>query len=195
MSPYLANDFFWVDFASTSTVLSNTLNLQLSLTSASPLDLLATSSRLSTHDSVGVSYAYPRLLMYQELTTLESAVAGLRHLDTVNVVYMLAQYCYVDWDRRWAMASTLARQVRCRDRYASNGAVYLESVLRNIEFQAWNASTQGLFMQRIGNGIAEFADGPAFLAYVASHQMLDVHDEVRVWSNAGLSSFVLQYAN
>ncbi|EQC34818.1 hypothetical protein SDRG_07623 [Saprolegnia diclina VS20] len=195
MSPYLANDFFFAHYAEASTALTNTINLQLLLTRASSLNLLAASSRLSTHDVVGVSYAYPRLLMYQELTTLESAVTGLRNLDTVNVVYMLAQYCWVDWERRWAMASTHARQVRCQHRYASNGAVYLESVLRNIDFQAWNASTQGLFTQRIGHGVAALDDGPAFLTYLTSHQLLDVHDEVRVWSNAGLSYFALQYAN
>ncbi|EQC34887.1 hypothetical protein SDRG_07687 [Saprolegnia diclina VS20] len=197
MADYLANDFLWFQLDSTALALANVINLQLpQVSSQTTLDLFAPSSGLSKHDAVGSNSAYTRFLRYEALTTLQDAVDGLRHLDLVYVAMMGAQYCWVDWERRWAMAHTLARQERCRDRYGANGAVYLESVLRNIDFNAWVDVTQGLFTQRIGDGVAESsADGPAFLAYLATHQMLDLDSEVHLWLDAGLAHFVMQYTN
>ncbi|OQR90404.1 hypothetical protein ACHHYP_05550 [Achlya hypogyna] len=197
--PYLVNDFFWTHFVSANvpTALANAFNTQLALTTHSSvaLDLLAPSSGVSFADVSGVSVAYPRLLMYQELTTLDVAVVGLRNLEPVYVVSMVAQYCWVDFERRWAMAHTYQRQVRCRDRYATNAAVYMESVLRNVDFNAWVASTQGHFTEGIATGIAEASDGQAFLDYLATHTMADVPSEIRFWQSRGLETFVLQYAN
>ncbi|EQC34878.1 hypothetical protein SDRG_07679 [Saprolegnia diclina VS20] len=197
MADYLANDFLWFQLDSTALALANVINLQLpQVSSQTTLDLFAPSSGLSKHDAVGSNSAYTRFLRYEALTTLQDAVDGLRHLDLVYVAMMGAQYCWVDWERRWAMAHTLARQERCRDRYGANGAVYLESVLRNIDFNAWVDVTQGLFTQRIGDGVAgSSADGPAFLAYLATHQMLDLDSEVHLWLDAGLAHFVMQYTN
>ncbi|KDO30895.1 hypothetical protein SPRG_19680 [Saprolegnia parasitica CBS 223.65] len=197
MADYLANDFIWFQFGSTALALTNVINLQLPhVTNRTTLDLFAPSSGLSKHDAVGISDAYTRFLRYEALTTLHDAVAGLRNLHLLRVATMGAQYCWVDWDRRWAMAHTVARQERCRDRYATNGAVYLESVLRNIDFNAWVDVTQGLFTQRIGNGVTESSDdGPGFLKYLTTHQILDLDSEVHIWSNAGLAHFVMQYTN
>ncbi|OQR93343.1 hypothetical protein ACHHYP_02627 [Achlya hypogyna] len=196
LSPYLSSDFFWVDFATAdvSTALATVYNSELSVAAgASPLDLLAVG--VSGTDIGGVLKTYPRRLMYEELTSLNAAITGLRNLDTAKVVTMIAQYCWVDLDRRWAMAINAARQVRCRDLYRANGAVYLEAVLRNIDFAAWVASTQGHFEERIAAGVAQFADGRAFLAYLAAHQRIDVALEVDFWQRHGLGTFVLQYAN
>ncbi|OQR88175.1 hypothetical protein ACHHYP_07280 [Achlya hypogyna] len=196
MHPYLENDFVWASFTSAhiDTVLANTFNLNLPLL-PTPLDLLDPSSSVAFADTPGVQMGYPRLIMYQELTTLDAAVNGLRNLDVTSVNTMVSQYCWVDFKKRWAMAHTTNRQMRCRDQYSTNAAVYMEAVFRNIDYNAWVASTQGFFMQLIGNGVTESADGPDFLAYMEQHQMVDAASEVSVWTEHGLVEFVLQYAN
>ncbi|EQC25011.1 hypothetical protein SDRG_17103 [Saprolegnia diclina VS20] len=179
----LDNEFFWVRFLSNgmSSALEHALNTQLSLltnNASRTIDLLEPSAGYAASDVVGVHPAYACFIMYQELARLEGGV-----------------YCWVDLDRRWALAYTQQRQERCRDRYVRNGAMYMETILRNMDFNAWSATTQGSFQQRIGDGVAESPDGPAFLTYLATHQMLQVEREVQFWSDAGLDSFVLQYTN
>ncbi|KDO30897.1 hypothetical protein SPRG_04800 [Saprolegnia parasitica CBS 223.65] len=200
MYPTLDNDFFWVRFLSNgmSSALGHALNMQLSLltdNASMGIDLLDPSSGYAASDAVGVHPAYARFIMYQELASLRGGILGLRNLQLAAVENVGAQYCWVDLGRRWAMAYTQRRQERCRDRYATNGAMYMETFLRNIDFNAWSATTQGSFMQRIGDGVAESPDGPAFLTYLATHQILHVESEVRFWSDAGLDRFVLQYTN
>ncbi|EQC41653.1 hypothetical protein SDRG_01611 [Saprolegnia diclina VS20] len=196
--PYMDNDYVWPHFSDAQyrTLLTDIINVQL--TSSTPLttvDLLSPSFGLVANEKVGVSYAYPRMLMYHDLTTLEAAVIGLRRLDVEEVVYMVAQYCWVDLEKRWALSHTLRRQQRCVARDMANAAVYLEPILRNIEYKAWVLSTQGLFMARIGDGVAELDGGDAWLQYVADHVPAPLDDEVAFWVSHGLSRFALQYAN
>ncbi|OQR92693.1 hypothetical protein THRCLA_22366 [Thraustotheca clavata] len=75
--------------------------------------------------------------MYDDLTTLHNAIQGLRTLDATFVCFMATQYCWVDFSQRWELGHIAIRQAHYYSRYKSNGAMYLESVLRNIEFAAW----------------------------------------------------------
>ncbi|KAF0695508.1 Aste57867_13678 [Aphanomyces stellatus] len=51
------------------------------------------------------------------------------------LVDRFTQYCWVDLDHAFEVAHTTARQQRCVDRYAHDGAVYMETVLLN---QVWD---------------------------------------------------------
>ncbi|OQS07903.1 hypothetical protein THRCLA_00102, partial [Thraustotheca clavata] len=143
----------------------------------------------------GVNTAYPRRIMYQDLSSVEAAIDGLRNLDVESMTYMITPYCWVDFERRWALAHTPKRQERCQQMYVSNGASYLETVLRNIDFNAWVATTQGLFHSRIGAGIEEFSDGASFLSYLEHHEFLLVNDEADFWRMHNIDTFLLQYSN
>ncbi|OQS06776.1 hypothetical protein THRCLA_01194 [Thraustotheca clavata] len=201
--PYMKNDYFWPSFLSsnTSSVLAATLNNQLSIfpvhANATTIDLLDSTSGYTGVEETGQLWAYARKIMYEELTTLDGAIHGLRDLETQYVIYMIAQYCWVDLDRRWVMAHTQAREKRCWERDLANGAVYLETVLRNIDFNAWVDSTQGLFDVRIGNGVVEASpvDGPTWLTMLQTHLWAPLETEIKLWSSHGLTHFALQYAN
>ncbi|OQS00434.1 hypothetical protein ACHHYP_03549 [Achlya hypogyna] len=202
LQPYMANDYFWPSFftSNVSTVLAYALNTHLTLlpvhqSTPTAVDLLAPA--VSVYDDVGQIHAYARKIMYEEMTTLDAAVRGLRQLATTNVVYMVAQYCWVDFDRRWVMAHTARRLERCAARDITNGAVYMETVFRNIAFADWVESTQGMFYVRIGAAIVETSPiaGAQWLETMQTRTWSAVADEIRVWKAAGLERFVLQYAN
>ncbi|OQS03228.1 hypothetical protein THRCLA_04479 [Thraustotheca clavata] len=196
LNPYLSNDYLWYNFFNTnvSSALTSALNLQLTfLSNTTTIELI--NYRVSKYDKVGVSPAYPRKLVYNDLTTLEASITSLRNLAVVQVVYMITQYCWVDLERRWAMAHTIQRQERCREHYQQNGAVYLETVLRNIDFNHWVESTQGLFDARIGMGIQEFFGGVEFLTYLEHHEFASIEEEKNLWMTHGITFFKLDYSN
>ncbi|OQS05442.1 hypothetical protein THRCLA_02433 [Thraustotheca clavata] len=196
--PYLNNDYVWPNFVSSniSKELVNTFNMHL-IIGSNPFKLTDVSSGISRHDHIGVSMAYPRMLMYQELTTLEAAINGLRNLQTINVANMITQYCWVDLEKRWAIAHTYKRQERCWRNYQKNGAVYLETVFRNIDFNSWVIATQNHFNTEIAAGIIDSSpvSGPEFLDYLKNHELWTVNNEVIFWSSFGISIFILQYSN
>ncbi|OQR91699.1 N-acetylglucosamine-1-phosphotransferase subunits alpha/beta, partial [Thraustotheca clavata] len=195
--PYLDNNYIWYGYSSANVfpALMSIYNMKLNVfTNDSTFNLLDSSS-ITLNDKIGCSSAYPRLIMYQELTTLESAVIGLRNIALPSIAYMVTQYCWVDFERRWAMAHTVQRQERCLKKYTSNSAVYMETIFRNIDFTEWVNSTQGLFYIRIAAGLLEFPDGHSFLNYLIKHELFSVNDEVAYLKSHGLQAFVLQYSN
>ncbi|EQC41299.1 hypothetical protein SDRG_01274 [Saprolegnia diclina VS20] len=202
LRPYMENDYFWPGlFASNvSTLVATTFNLELTLLpvqapSSTPLDLIA--RHLTSSDEAGQLAAYARKLVYEELTTAEAAIVGLRRLETQNIIFMVAQYCWVDFEKRWVMAHTAARAARCWARDVNNGAVYLESVARNTPFRRWVESTQGMFDVRIGNAVRSVSpmDGPTWLDTMLDRKWSTLDEEVGVWADAGVTRFALQYAN
>ncbi|OQR84570.1 hypothetical protein ACHHYP_13232 [Achlya hypogyna] len=193
-TPYLETNLFWPHFKSSELgpMLSCLLSTQLVLRPHwNPFDVTNTSLFIST--TSGPSPVYPRLVMYHDLTTLSLAVTGLRSFATTEIAYMVSAYCWVDFKRRWELAHTADRQARCNARYNSNAAVYLEAVLRNIDFKAWMLLMP--FEVTIGAAISTSADGAAWLKILANHILPPVEVEIALWTDHGLSSFHLQYAN
>ncbi|OQR87723.1 hypothetical protein THRCLA_10431, partial [Thraustotheca clavata] len=196
--PYMNNDYFWPYFIekNAASALTNIYNIQLPLmTNITSFDLTASSMIVSKQENVGINLAYPRMIIYYELANLASAVEGLRNLDVNQVVYMVSQYCWADLKRRWGMAHSSRRQERCQQRYIHNGAVYLETIFRNIDFYAWALSTQGLFNSHIEGAISSFDGGPDWLNYLNTHNTLSVVNEVAYLQSFNIYNFVLQYAN
>ncbi|OQR80465.1 hypothetical protein ACHHYP_17522, partial [Achlya hypogyna] len=190
---YLATDFFWPDFATSAPVVAAMFNNVLTLKGAGNPDLLSPAMALAP-SLAGINTGYPRKVMYSELTTLVSAVRGLRQLSTSKVVKMVTPYCWADLKKRWEMAYTVKRQARCWRHDATNGAVHLETVLRNIKFRAWLDNTQGKFASAIGTPIATSSTaGAAWLAALTAHVWSPESEEVDLWTAHGLDHFTLQY--
>ncbi|KDO25040.1 hypothetical protein SPRG_09769 [Saprolegnia parasitica CBS 223.65] len=202
-APYMENGLFWPHFDASNTLslLGAVLNKHLgALTGGSnpvPIDLLASSASIWRRASTGVSPAYPRRLLYQELTDLAVAIPGLRRLEPSAVAFMITPYCWVDLQRRWVLAHTPRRLERCVATDLDNGAVYLEAVLRNIDVDAWNTASGGAFSTKIASSIAaSSAEGAAWVeAILHRHEVLPVDNEMTYWQARGLIRFQLQYGN
>ncbi|OQR97956.1 hypothetical protein ACHHYP_09383 [Achlya hypogyna] len=201
--PYMANDCLWPSFtdANVSGAIASVLNTQLTLLEpnqpSQSLDMLAPTASVENTKAPGQLSSYARKILYEELVTLESAVAGLRLLAVDNVLSMFAQYCWVDFEKRWVLAHTEARLQRCWSRYRTNGAVYFESVLRNIEYNAWVDSTQGLFAMFISDGVTEVSpvDGFKWLRSLEMHVWSPIDAEIALWRSYGIDIYLLQYSN
>ncbi|EQC35330.1 hypothetical protein SDRG_07042 [Saprolegnia diclina VS20] len=201
-APYMENGLFWPHFDALNTLglLGAVLNQHLgTLHSGSnpvPIDLLAPSASIWQLASMGVNPAYPRLLLYQELTDLAVAIPGLRRLDPSAVSFMITPYCWVDLQRRYVLAHTPRRLERCVSTDVDNGAVYLEAVLRNIDVDAWNIASGGAFATKIASSItASSAEGASWVDAMYHHTLLAIDDERAYWEARGLGRFQLQYGN
>ncbi|EQC37763.1 hypothetical protein SDRG_04790 [Saprolegnia diclina VS20] len=194
LRPYMTNDFFWASFGSSNTSRGLLTVFETQLTLASHLSVLDLSS-VSLAPSAGLNPAYARLVFYGDLATVEAGIAGLGRLDVAKVTYLMAPYCWVDLEKHWEMAHTFERQARCGARYAANGAVHLEAVLRNVDLAAWLVQNDARFQARIAGPMAVTPRGEAWRQQLYAHVRLPVADEVAVWKAHNLTEFHLQYAN
>ncbi|EQC42484.1 hypothetical protein SDRG_00217 [Saprolegnia diclina VS20] len=190
---YLETDFFVPNFSSATPILVAILNHHLALSRSGAIDVLAPQSAF-VPSLQGASPAYPRLIMYQELTRLLDGVRGLRRLGATQVVKMVSPYCWADLNKTYELAYTTKRQARCALYEATNGAVHLETVLRNIDFSGFLDATQGLFLSTIAHPIAQSGSaGAAWLSTLETHVWTPEADEVALWASYGLERYTLQY--
>ncbi|KDO21807.1 hypothetical protein SPRG_12624 [Saprolegnia parasitica CBS 223.65] len=196
-SAYTATDYLWPDLVTTSPVLRQLLNTHLSTlpyATEHNFDIFAPSFALLGGLSSGVDAVYVRRVLYNDLTTLPAAIQSLRSLSTDQVSMLVAPYCWVDLEKHWEFAYSTKRQARCAASEAANAAMYLESVLRNIDFEAWRQFMGGLFDSRIGDPIAATGQrGADWLRTLTAHTILLIDDEVQLWRLRGLQHFTLQY--
>ncbi|EQC34886.1 hypothetical protein SDRG_07686 [Saprolegnia diclina VS20] len=198
LSSYTQNDLFWPDYATrnTSRTLTDVLNGQLRLQSSLPPTDVTSLTFVLSSDAAGSPHTYARQLLYHELTTPMDAIRGLRILLPVHVTSLVSQYCWVDWHQNWSVAHSGQRAARCRDKYQANAAKYLESVFRNIAFDAWHAIHGDYYDASIARPIAASSlDGAAWVTAMASHMWLPPVDELHLWEARGLHHFTLGYAN
>ncbi|KAF0704065.1 hypothetical protein As57867_007416, partial [Aphanomyces stellatus] len=92
------------------------------------------------------------------------------------------------------MANTNARHQRCLAKETQNGAVYLEAVLRNVEWttllSCWNTSlTIGVFSY-----LQTSTQGQAWLATTAQ-AWPTVASEVAYWTSVGITTYETQWQN
>ncbi|EQC38786.1 hypothetical protein SDRG_03745 [Saprolegnia diclina VS20] len=200
MQPYLENDYLWPSFATSlvSTALVQIFNAQLSLMAANatfdllnPINVVLLPSR-----DVRIGAAYARRIVHEELKAPADAIASLRSYDVADLTYLMSGYCWADLRQRYSLAHTAVRATRCATRYGANGAVYLEAILRNVNFAVWYDAFGSQFDLHIAQPIAkDFADGPAWVEALHAHAPLAILDEVDVWSSYQIWIFQLQYAN
>ncbi|CAK4664147.1 unnamed protein product [Aphanomyces euteiches] len=203
MSLYHENDLFWPRFREldTQNALIAIWNSKLELTMyADPFEILDPLLALprSIHGTISnsISFNYPRTLLYSQLTDAKTAIASLRTLEVPDVTYTLnSQYCWVDFNKTWELGHTVARQARCQALYFENAAMYLEAVLRNIDFHAWIESYDDVFTNAVGNDLMETPEGTQWLQYIHGHEWREIQVEAAVWAQFNLTVFAQQWAN
>ncbi|CAK4961868.1 unnamed protein product, partial [Aphanomyces euteiches] len=170
LSPSMSNDLWWSKFNASGiqSHLIDVVNAQLNIGVNGSIDLTSNTYGIQkdysqSYTPIEVSNEYPRLLLNTMSNDLAPFVSALRQVGGPDLLE--TQYCWVDFNRTWEMAHTVVRQKRCKDRYIDNAAVYIEPVVRLIDWKTWIASTYGgYFNTTIGNGLNRTYEGREWLA-------------------------------
>ncbi|OQS04884.1 hypothetical protein THRCLA_02913, partial [Thraustotheca clavata] len=129
---------------------------------------------------------------YTELTSIRSAIVALRKLDACEAPWLSTQYCYLDFEQKWEVANSVRRQERCKT-MVSNGAVYLESVLRNVDWERWMYCWGDEFDIGFGNELRRSISGKHFLQSLDN--MVPLDEEHNFWKYFNITSYILQWQN
>ncbi|KAF0687574.1 Aste57867_20693 [Aphanomyces stellatus] len=198
----LANDMFWATFNMTGahTFLGCWLNMQLIL--GRNLSNVALNAADINQDGpfdkgTGVVVAastYGGLMQYTEMNSVEETIRGLRRSDACFTPWIFTQYCFVDFNQTWEMANSAARQTRCQT-MTTNGAVFLESILRNIRFDEFYSCWGQAFDIAIANDLKRTNAGQHWLSFMSASVKLPVADESATWQDHKIVHFVTQWQN
>ncbi|KAF0682812.1 Aste57867_25111 [Aphanomyces stellatus] len=207
LEPSFANDLWWSDYSSNraQALTVDLFNALLTTHATGPVDFLATTASVdkvyvnTMSPTTDMYPTYPRRLALLEFTSVEYAVPNLRSLAAFWFGYMLTQYCWVDLHQEYELAHTAARQQRCATRYATNGAMYMETVLRNLD---WDSFLQnyggdgGMFTISIQLWLEQHPSGQLWLQHTATaRNMTTIGHEVAYWKACNISYFQLQWQN
>ncbi|KAF0687422.1 hypothetical protein As57867_020768, partial [Aphanomyces stellatus] len=206
LAPSFQNDLWWVGYSASGhqALMIDVFNTILTTQASGAVNILAPRWTMdkSYHDpqsTTEIRRTYARRLVLLDLTSIEYAVLNLRSLTPTWTVSMSTQTCWVDLNHEFELALTAARQQRCVDLYQSNGAVYIETVLRN---QNWDQYIQmyggdnGIFTIAIQTWLAQVPSGQAWLAATAAaRRTTSVAQEAAYWHAHNLTSFQLQWQN
>ncbi|EQC39461.1 hypothetical protein SDRG_03663, partial [Saprolegnia diclina VS20] len=197
----LANDLYWPNFNVTGhhAFFANWLNEQLVLglnnhniaLDDPSINLLG--SYAAPTAFVSTVNNYGAWLQHNELSAIEASIAGLRVSDACNAPWIFTPYCYLDWKKRWQMAYSNQRQLRCQ-KMEKNAAVYLESVLRNIDYATFAYCWGSAFETAFGADLRQSSDGQDWLHSMATER-LPLQDETALWRQHNLSIFQVQWQN
>ncbi|KAF0692393.1 Aste57867_16524 [Aphanomyces stellatus] len=199
----LANDLSWAKFsmAGTHTFLANLLNERLVLGIDDTRLALDDGRYAMVGGDTGASSTVvspanfgARLAASKLNTRLADVVAGLRRTDACLAPWIFTQYCYVDLGRQWELANSAARQARCAATMQPNGAVYLETILRNVDYAVFRTCWGDAFDVAIGRELAQTAVGLSWLDALTTLRRA-VADEVMTWQHHGITSFDVQWQN
>ncbi|EQC26774.1 hypothetical protein SDRG_15424 [Saprolegnia diclina VS20] len=204
LSPSLANDLWWAGLTPTGgeALLIDLINAQLALTATSALSIYATDANMNKlynapTATTSVSPTYSRHIIFTELTTIEYAVPQLRTLSAAWSMRMNTQHCWLDFNQSFEIAHTATRQQRCKDQFATNGAVYLEAILRNVVWTDYMATWGGVnsrFVIAYERALQETSQGQAFLSQVSTARAsTSISDELTYWRRYTLDRFELQW--
>ncbi|KAF0715686.1 Aste57867_3246 [Aphanomyces stellatus] len=199
-----ANDFYWATFNLTShhVAIASIFNDQVALDR-----VLSPSFRLDEPRWSLANYNFSALglrvhsylgskLQVENLQAVARAIQGLRDTDPCAIPWVFSQYCWVDFNRQWPMANTLARQARCNATQTSNGAVYLESALRNVNWISWQSCWGDAFDRAVGNELVQTRHGRAWLTMVQTNRgHATLAQEVAFWTHAGILDYTVQWQN
>ncbi|OQR95321.1 hypothetical protein THRCLA_07977 [Thraustotheca clavata] len=136
-APYFAKDLLWPEYNTSGyqNFLIDCVNVFLELSINITLSQAVMQSGYNTPNGAAkVHPAYPMSIMLNTLSSIECAIINLRNTTTF-FIYLPTQYYWVNFDQTWELAHSIRRQLRCRKKYSLNDAVYLETILRNVN---WN---------------------------------------------------------
>ncbi|KAF0712588.1 Aste57867_4775 [Aphanomyces stellatus] len=205
LGAYVQNDYFWTDFnaSGTQTFVADVFNRQLWNTTRGARDLnlfsidAASEKDYSKSDTlIIIQSTDARRIAMEQLDKLQVAIAGLRSQTTAQSARTMTSFCWLDFGREWQVAHTTARQARCDDRYASNGVVYMESMLRNTDWMAWSAVWGVQFQIAFGSAIDESAGGPLwFKQTTRALSTYTIDAEVLFWMAHNITQYRIPWHN
>ncbi|KAF0682311.1 Aste57867_25538 [Aphanomyces stellatus] len=199
-----ANDFYWATFNMTghhvaiadwfneNVMLSRNLAaFRLDESRWSSMDTNFSSPTLQVRSSPWLA---PRLL-FEDMTGVLPAIQGLRQSNPCLGPWIMTQYCWVDFGHKWSMANSQARQTRCASSL-TNGAVYLEALLRNLDWNVWTSCWGSSFEIAFGSTLRSTSAGQAWLRIVETNYLTtSIADEVSYWSQANIQHYTVQWQN
>ncbi|KAH9150257.1 hypothetical protein AeRB84_006868, partial [Aphanomyces euteiches] len=173
----MANDFWWANYNATrdhvfvTRLFNEQLNKRPHIGSISVSDTKFIDDANYTIDlSPGVPIIMKPLYVSQILlddgVDLGVVIRGLRVMDACLAPWISSQYCWLDFEKKWEMANSLTRLIRCTSNYSTNAAVYLESVLRNVKWSqfmsCWGTSLESAFASPLNKLQMELHGGLMF---------------------------------
>ncbi|KDO35147.1 hypothetical protein SPRG_01214 [Saprolegnia parasitica CBS 223.65] len=201
-STAMTNDFWWANFNASGhqTFLTNWFTQQLQTSNhLSRIDLtnLSFSDNSNLYNVSSTTAAVPMLyasMIQDEANSLTNVIAGLRSMDGCLTPWIASSYCYLDFNQTWELATSAYRQAQCRATETTNGAVYLEGLLRNANHEdlqsCWGDSLQIGFFDFLETSLL----GQAWLVAMRTNA-LDVASEAAYWRQHGISVYVTQWQN
>ncbi|KAH9124348.1 hypothetical protein LEN26_009724, partial [Aphanomyces euteiches] len=202
VSRSMANDLWWNDFnaSGVQSYLIDVYNEQLNIlgNQTKSLDLTSKNyghgkdySQASTR--LELSPVYSRLLYVATAYDLAAFVPALRQIPGPH--WVISQYCWVDLNRTWEVAHSVERQKRCYRRYADNGAVYYEPIVRLVDWNKWlHGYYGGAFNTTIGRAMMKTPEGQAWLS-TTPYSFQSTETEVAYWRKMGIQRYTFQYTN
>ncbi|OQR86204.1 hypothetical protein ACHHYP_10861 [Achlya hypogyna] len=206
LAPSMQNDLWWAHYniSGYQSFLIDIANVALMTTRTGTFDLMGASATMHKAYMSSAAYTsvyptYPNRVILDECTSVAYAVANLRNLSAAWSTRMMTQYCWVDFKQQWELAHTAGRVARCYNRYAANGAMYLEAVLRNTDWVSFTTTWGGpgnKFTQVIQNGVLESPTGAQWFRETSSaRDTTTVDDEITYWLGFNITAFQLQWGN
>ncbi|KDO33494.1 hypothetical protein SPRG_02302 [Saprolegnia parasitica CBS 223.65] len=200
----MTNDFWWASFNATGhqTYLTNWFNRQLQFTGAlDAVELAAPQFSDNAHSYNATSpLASAPLVVYasslqSHVNSLAGVIAGLRRMNPCLIAYISTSYCYVDFNRAYELGATAARQDACA-RHTANGAVYLESVLRNVlDWTRWQHCYGSSLETGVFSYLASTTRGQAWVREVRADNKLSLAMEEAYWRRMGIAVFATEWQN
>ncbi|OQS04278.1 hypothetical protein THRCLA_20921 [Thraustotheca clavata] len=132
------------------------------------------------------------------LSTPTQAITGLRGTkDVCDMPWMFTQYCYVDFQQTWSLANSAKRALRC-SKMTANGAIYLEAIVRNINWPAFQACWGDAFDKGIAEELRTTTAGKLWLTQnlvLDGFSTASIADEVNHWNKHQITRFNIQWQN
>ncbi|OQR80732.1 hypothetical protein ACHHYP_17278 [Achlya hypogyna] len=200
----LANDLSWATFSMTGAhaFIANYLNEQALYATFPSEEFRLDDSDVvlpgNFNDSTAFVSSAPfhaSIVQFTLLNTTTAAIQGLRVMDPCLTPWIFTAYCFVDFERRWSVAHSAERDRRCQA-MTTNGAVYLEALLRNVKWSDWTAcGFADSFALAVGAELQTTAAGQLWLAAAHSDVFTPVAAEEQHWAAAGITSYTVQWQN
>ncbi|RHY30449.1 hypothetical protein DYB32_004313 [Aphanomyces invadans] len=196
----MANDYYWAHFNSTGTHAFLIQYFTRQLLDVNTIKV----ARLDSPGYADLTHVFnestsvvlsggvvPRQQLYgSHGSDLARVIQDLRTMNPCMMPWMFTQYCWVDFNKRWEMASSLQRQRRCD---ASNGAMYLEGVLRNLRtWHEWTACWGTSFEIGLARPLKTSLSGQQWLQDIQGGWRT-VPVEVAAWTSHAITRFTLQW--
>ncbi|KAF0686983.1 hypothetical protein As57867_021168, partial [Aphanomyces stellatus] len=201
LSPAMSNDLWWADFNASGgqSFVIDVFNRHLAVATAlKTIDLTSPAngaakdySKPFTPIEVGPAYAF--MVLKENSYDLSKIIPKLRYLPgpTSDIP---TEYCWVDFNKTWELSHTALRQKRCYSRYAGNGAVYFEAIMRLVSWKQYMLNFESNFNVTIGNALVRTNRGLEWIRQTKD-AFTDVPSELAYWTAMGISRFEFQMNN